>query len=431
MRNKINSIKDLCEFIWYLETKYNLLEFEINDVKPWLAYRIEIYYIIGKSCNVFDKSLKRRLSLFQKISSMLIVFWNSIRYNPLLNLRKVDNLVFSHPRSKKYNGEFIDIYTHFLIDEIKKNEQSYIEMELYHEAKHIRPSYTDKRYLDYLSVMKNLKRLFSSNNLTQTDINFISKIEEEIENKVGVFVDISSLFKRYVVDFKVSYNIYKKILIKTKPSRIYVVVAYGRPEMIKAAKELDIEVIELQHGTFSKYHLGYSYPKKTRVAYFPNKFYVWNDFWKELIAFPITSENVIVYPSKYMMVELEKYKDVIKVRNQMLIIGQAGITGKIIDLINKNLNYFKEFKIILKLHPHEYSVKKTKEILNLEKVLDFTIVKDVDLYSLFAQSEFQAGVFSTALYEGLEFKCKTILFNLSGIEYMERFIESNKVKIIN
>jgi hypothetical protein len=49
--------------------------------------------------------------------------------------------------------------------------------------------------------------------------------------------------------------------------------------------------------------------------------------------------------------------------------------------------------VILKLHPHEYSVKTTKEILNLEKVLDFTIVKDVDLYSLFAQSEFQAGVF--------------------------------------
>jgi len=431
MSNKINSIKDLCEFIWYLEDKYHLLEFEINDVKPWLAYRIEIYYIIGKSCNVFDKSLKRRLSLSQKISAMLIVFWNSIRYNPLLNLRKVDNLVFSHPRSKKYNGEFIDIYTHFLIDEIKKNEQSYIEMELYHEAKHIRPLHSDKRYLDYLSVMKNIKRLFSSNNLSETDIDFISKVEEEIESKVGVFVDLSSLFKRYVVDFKVSYNIYKKILIKTKPSRIYVVVAYGRPEMIKAAKELDIEVIELQHGTFSKYHLGYSFPSSNNILYFPDKFYVWNDFWKELISFPITSENVIVYPSKYMMVELEKYKDVIKVRNQMLIIGQAGITGKIIDLINKNLNYFKEFKIILKLHPHEYSVKKTKEILNLEKVLDFTIVKDVDLYSLFAQSEFQAGVFSTALYEGLEFKCKTILFNLPGIEYMERFIELNKVKIIN
>ena len=431
MSNKINSIKDLCEFIWYLEDKYNLLDFEIDGVKPWLAYRIEIYYIIGKKCNVFESSLKRRLSFLEKLKSMFFVLFRAIRFNPLFKLRKVDNLVFSHPRSKKYNGEFIDIYTHFLIDEIKKNEQSYIEMELYHEAKHIRPSNNDKRYLDYLSVMKNLKRLFNSNNLSQTDIDFIGNVEDEIVSKIDVFVDLSSLFKRCVVDFKVSFSIYKKILIKTNPSRIYVVVAYGRPEIIKAANELGIELIELQHGTFSKYHLGYSYPKKIRLDYFPDKFYVWNNFWKELINFPITSENIIVYPSQYMMLELKKYKDVIKVRNQMLIIGQAGITEKIIILINKNLNYFKEFKVILKLHPHEYNIKKSKEILNLEKVLDFTIVKDVDLYSLFAQSEFQAGVFSTALYEGLEFKCKTILFNISGIEYMERFIELNEVKIIN
>ena len=103
MSNKINSIKDLCEFIWYLEDKYNLLDFEINGVKPWLAYRIEIYYIIGKSCNVFESSLKRRLSFLEKLNSMFLVFWRAIRFNPLLNLRKVDNLVFSHPRSKKYN----------------------------------------------------------------------------------------------------------------------------------------------------------------------------------------------------------------------------------------------------------------------------------------------------------------------------------------
>ena len=431
MSNKINSIKDLCDFIWYLEDKYNLLDFEIDGVRPWLAYRIEIYYIIGKKCNIFESSLERRLSFLDKFKSMFFVFWSAIRFNPLLKLRKVDNLVFSHPRSKKYNGEFIDIYTHFLIDDIKKNGQSYIEMELYHEAKHIRPSNDDKRYLDYLSVMKNLKRLFNTDILSQTDIDFISKIEEEIESKLGVFVDISLLFKRYVVDFKVSYNIYRKIFINTKPSRIYVVVAYGRPEIIKAANDLGIEIIELQHGTFSKYHLGYSYPKSLTLDYFPDKLYVWNDFWKNLIILPITSDNVIVYPSQYMILELAKYKDVIRVSNQMLVIGQAGITGKIINLINKNLKYFKDFKIVLKLHPHEYNVKKTREILNLEKVLDFTVVKDVNLYSLFAQSEFQAGVFSTALYEGLEFNCKTILFNLSGIEYMERFIELNKVKIIN
>ena len=29
------TIKDLCEFIWYLENKYDLIDLEIDGVKIW------------------------------------------------------------------------------------------------------------------------------------------------------------------------------------------------------------------------------------------------------------------------------------------------------------------------------------------------------------------------------------------------------------
>ena len=44
---------------------------------------------------------------------------------------------------------------------------------------------------------------------------------------------------------------------------------------------------------------------------------------------------------------------------------------------------------------------------------------------MFSVSEYQLGVFSTALYEGVEFGCKTILADLPGIEYMDQFIKYN------
>ncbi len=59
----------------------------------------------------------------------------------------------------------------------------------------------------------------------------------------------------------------------------------GRGELIKAANDLNIEIIELQHGTYSKYHLGYSFPNNNnnnKHTYFPTKFYVWNKYWKDL-----------------------------------------------------------------------------------------------------------------------------------------------------
>ena len=46
-KNKLENIKDLCEYIWYLEDKYDLFNLEINGVHPWAAYRMDLYHEIG------------------------------------------------------------------------------------------------------------------------------------------------------------------------------------------------------------------------------------------------------------------------------------------------------------------------------------------------------------------------------------------------
>jgi hypothetical protein len=71
-----------------------------------------------------------------------------------------------------------------------------------------------------------------------------------------------------------------------------------------------------------------------------------------------------------------------------------------------------------------------KKLNYLEKKHNIKVVTDINLYEQLANSEFQAGVFSTALYEGIEFNCKTILLDLPGIEYMDNFIEKYKPILI-
>ena len=51
----IKTIKDLCEFIWYLEDKYDLLDVEIDGVKIWQYLRIEIYYLMAKELGVLEQ----------------------------------------------------------------------------------------------------------------------------------------------------------------------------------------------------------------------------------------------------------------------------------------------------------------------------------------------------------------------------------------
>ena len=56
-KTKLENVKDLCEYIWYLEDKYDLFNLEINGVHPWAAFRMDLYYEIGKRHGIFDKDL--------------------------------------------------------------------------------------------------------------------------------------------------------------------------------------------------------------------------------------------------------------------------------------------------------------------------------------------------------------------------------------
>jgi hypothetical protein len=47
----------------------------------------------------------------------------------------------------------------------------------------------------------------------------------------------------------------------------------------------------------------------------------------------------------------------------------------------------------------------------------------IELYRYLAESEYLAGVFSTAIYEGLAFGCKTVIIELPGAEYMEELMD--------
>ena len=424
---KPTTVKELCEFVWRLEEEYNLLDFEIEGIKPWQAHRIEIYYALGKHFGVFEKHLSRGASTLEKIKSLIQVLKNAFFHNTLHDLKKVDCLVFSHPRSKIVDSVAIDIYSYYFIKELEQKKKSFSEFETPDDdGRHIRAYKPYKRYLDYLLLYKNLYAKFCNIKLDAEQ----EKIIENIIEETGLG-NIKDILIRRTKKFIPTYRIYKKLLKETNPKEIVVVVGYGRAELIKAAKDLNIKVTELQHGTFSKYHLGYSYPNyKKELDYFPDKFLVWNDYWESLMKFPPRCD-VDIYPFWYLEKEKMRYAHIEKTKNQMVVLGQGGVTDRMAKKIVENMDYFKNFQIIFKLHPEEYSKWDNYENLkSLMQISNIEVVEQVDLYRLLAQSKYQAGVFSTALYEGVEFGCKTILFDLPGIEYMERFIDMYEVRVI-
>lgn len=427
---RITTIKELCEFIWFLEDKYNLLDFEIDGVKVWQYKRMDIYYDLAQKLNILTQP-HGSISKKEKVKKLFSFVKNSILYNPIFYFKKIDKLVIPHSRVKTVNNIQIDIYTHYFCEDLLTKNIKFLELETALLGKHYTSKKKYRYYNDYIILASTLLNKFIS--IKNPDLNKISLVNNEIKNILGKDYNLNLLFGKAVKKFKIETKLYSHLLNKIKPKEIYLVVSYvANAPLINAAKKQDIDVFEFQHGTFSKYHLGYSFPnRKSELDYFPNKFLVWNQFWKEIIDLPIHKDNIIINKFLYLEKEKEKYKKVQKIQNRAIVISQGAISSKISQFILNRWNIFKKFEIIYKLHPGEIDTyKNNKALLDLNKKSNVTIDLKNDLYELFLSSEYQIGVFSTAIYEGVDFGCKTILLDLPGIEYMDKFIKFHNIEVI-
>ena len=429
--NKPTTIKELCEFIWYLEDKYNLLDFEVDGVKVWQYTRMQFYYKLAEASEVLSQA-HSRLSKLDKIKHLISYMKNSLNHN-YFTLKKKDVVVFSHSRVVNVDGELIDIYTKYFIDELLANGKEIVEFESAHLGVHKKQKQNYAHYTDWIALAQRVYKPFLKLNIPSDKLVVLKKVEDEINSKCKCKLDLVSFSIMSIKTYKANYKIYSKIFQKVKPSVYYTVVSYGQAPIIKAAKDNGVEVVELQHGTFSKYHLGYSFPnRKEPLEYFPDKLYVWNEFWKNMIKLPIDEKCVVADGFRYLDKQKSKFDYIGKKQNQLVVLSQGAIGNAIAEKFLKYYDRFNEYDIKYKLHPGEFdrwksypALKKLSEFDNVEIVKN-----EIPLYELFVSSSLQIGVFSTALYEGVEFGCNTILLDVNGIEYMDRFIELYKIEIL-
>ena len=276
-------------------------------------------------------------------------------------------------------------------------------------------------------------------NFTDDEKELISNVQQELEEKFKIKVNLFEIIEMHILNFTHDYKKYKELFLKKKPKIIFVVVAYENKAVVAAAKDLGITVIELQHGTISNYHLGYSYPKGSRalgdIAYFPDKILTFGDYWIDEDYCPISKINIISIGFPYFEIQSKEYIDINANDNQILFISQ-GVIGKQLSKIAYELaNACPDYKIIYKLHPGEYVTWRDNypNLVKGDNLDNFSVIdnSETPLYQFFGESAYQIGVCSTAIYEGLMFNCKTFVVDLPCIEYMADLIEDNFVCKIN
>ena len=460
------TVKEICQEIWNLEEKYELNHKEIQGCYPWQLIRMYLYYEITRKTNVFESAQQSSLSLFDKINSFLPFLKNSILSNPLSGSENVDVLIFDHPRKVIFEDEYQDIYSYFLKDTLNQYGKSFETIESPYLNHHFRNNENIKennvRFNDRILLGSFIHKTWNRGKLpfTEEEKQLINAIKDELETAFKIEIDLFRIMEDHILNFQYDYEKYIELLQRKNPKVVFLVVAYENKALVAACKKMNIEIIELQHGTISPYHLGYSYPENTMkfndeikdIEYFPDKILSFGDYWKNACPFPIDSENIISMGFPYFEENSKTYMEISEEKNnepiaqkQILFISQ-GVIGKYLSKLayetasnikenneNNENNNSQNFKFIYKLHPGEYGTWKenydylTKAVNEFD---NFTVIdkSEPPLYELFAKSHYQIGAFSTAIYEGLAFNCKTFIIDVPGVEYLDDLIDKDIVK---
>ncbi|MBS1514732.1 MAG: hypothetical protein JSS63_06855 [Bacteroidetes bacterium] len=425
------SPKDITTFFLEIEKENNLFDWESGGVFVWQLVRTNLF---GKILSaVKQEKINYKNDLIGRIFRKRYRVKNILFYNPFSDKTKSDVLIFESSRYLQLDGKYIDPYTKFLGDEILSKKMTLTRYQSNYSVDYLSEKNKNVKHLDYIEAKALSKAKSISFDFSEGDLSLIKILQKAFDEYFKINLDLKDIFLKQIKYFKAELPYYQRLLDIKKPKEIFFVDYNSKMAITCAAKERGIPVTEMQHGLMVSEDIIYHFPtvKEGGYRYFPDKFILWNDLWRKGSKLPIAEENIIIRENDFLKVKKSRYKNISKKKNTILISSQYGLTNEIAKDVLENLPLLKEYEIIYKLHPVEYSVFKTNELLQTlskEPNVFFPDSKD-DLHKFLAEAEIFIGVFSFVIFEAMEFGCKMFLLDLPGVS-MVKFLVDNKHAVL-
>jgi hypothetical protein len=426
-------LKEVVAALFEIEEQLNLFARRIDGVYFWERVRVPVYIdILQRAELIHQPHTRLQRTLSNRGQSAIRALKNLAIRNPYFVPKSEVLFLGSARRKLGDDGKWWDIYCDPIIDHLNR---SYVYFENPYLVGHLKPARTQCiKYLDlplYLAAVRRKIGLVRVS-LSKSDVRLLKAIQVKLQERFRVRIDVEGMVYRDLLLRKSLLPGYQALLKKVAPRIAVLVCSYGRETFVEACKTTGIPVVELQHGTISAYHLGYSFPGDNRTKrIFPDFLFLFGDFWKEGVDYPIPQERVFSVGYPYLEQEVKKYFGVSK-RDQVVFLSQ-GTVGKEMSRFAVELSQCTEFpfSIVYKLHPGEYLRWRKEYPWLVASGIEVVEDDSIPLYQLLAESRMQIGLNSTAIFEGVSFGLKTLLLDLPGVEHMEGLVRRRAAVVVS
>ena len=435
----------------FLEKNTTIPEYEIGNWKAWSIIRALLTFDLSIPNN--QKIKKRRV--FEILKKPGAIYWylrSFIQLGLLRNKRDIDVLVrtSSDTRRDLVDGVFKCIY----FDDIIKNgkdvkwllmeDLGYCHERFLPTQNKINIYSEGMRFYVPLSKPKiNMEEIISVKNKILEELESLRKNAEHPEVIDGIIRFMNNRFESVIIKFMKTKKAYKRLFKKTNPKLFFMVCSYGYEGIIAAAKELNIPVVELQHGIIHKNHFGYIYNKnllKYREKFLvPDFLLLYDKRTKDLLVKTSFFDKDKIFVTGNPRIEYwnSKAKDSKNKLEENIFVALEGDDEHVLKFLDKGIGILKErgtrVKIRLKLHPGE--VEYLKEINELKdkypEYVEILSPSSLNLYENILKSKFHVSVSSTTHFEAINLNTPTLVLKLPGWRNVEDLIRKKYAKLAN
>ena len=283
-----------------IEKEYDVFKLEKDGVFFWKLIRFELFDKIIRELDIINEG--HPLNIVDKVRRLIRLIEYCIKnIGRKKYIQESDVLFLTHGRKQLYNGVYVDIYLHDIIEHFTNiGKDIFIIDRPDHYGIHHEINYGKMIYFERLAhISREAMHIFTSkNNKASHKDTIVEEINVKINNSFNLNINLAALINKRISRFKVEKKYFDGILDKVKPKKIFLVVSYGKEELISSAEERDIKVTEVQHGVISKYHMGYYFPFDCSIPYFPSELVLFGEYWKKSTDFPINNKQVIQHFSQ-------------------------------------------------------------------------------------------------------------------------------------
>ncbi len=426
---------DFCKEFCEIENKYNLFKVEFNGIEYWKYARYFVYNLLQeKLYNLvvpawFDSSNGSENSKYRYGYQRIT---DAVFHNPDIGFNK-DILMFTFPRRVKDKKKFISPVT----DEIALHlNRSACIVETTYYGGYYRPC--PIRGIKYFDVWEGIGSGKSGVPINRGQLRkqILSVFEQEMDiqfttNEKNIILTNVNYFIMYRDELMMRY---KKLITRVNPKVVLYTMSYISEWIIltEVLKEMRVPGIEILHGYVDDNCIAYNYSGTGVNDSLPDYIFAYSRVQKDTLNWGIPRDHIRVVGNPWLEKRSKKFlaeRGEKRNKKRITFISSAN------PAIEKYLVHLADcidqdnFEIVFKLHPEEYASWKTvyQDLPEHIKVIDHN---NKDIHYYLANSDFVAGITSTALFEAAVYPVQIYILAEESWHSMHILLNAGRASLI-